>query len=325
MRYVVGGSIRRSGDMLRISVQLSDTETGVLLWSAKYDEPAGELFELQDRISRAIVGALAIRVSQVEHQRTAARPTSDLSAYHLVLRGRALMHVPERDRYLDARSLFQDAIAIDPGYADALVALGSTYTADVYWGWTEFTQAALQQAEDYARRAVGIDPENAGAHALLAEVLRLQGDNDRAQAEIRRALELNPNSAFANGIRGNLLLLAGDYERAIPVLELALRLDPNLSSFFVADLGVSFYLLGRFEEAVDRLEAVMDRVGEDPAPHAVLAASLARLGRQEAAEATAREVLRLYPFFDVKNFSGYFGNSERLSPLLEGLRAAGLD
>ena len=124
-RYLVEGSVRRSPDRLRISVQLADASNGTLLWSRQYDEEPKDIFSIEDNITRRIAGALAVKLTRLEQARSAAKPPSNLEAYDLVLRGRALMARHTRSANVEARSLFQRAIDIDPSYAAAYVGLGN--------------------------------------------------------------------------------------------------------------------------------------------------------------------------------------------------------
>jgi TolB-like protein len=244
VRYVVSGTIRRSGDALRVSVQLTDAARGVLLWSERYDVALAELFAVQDAITRQVVGELAGSVSRLEQARVLERPTEDLGAYDLMLRGRALLRNVERQVNFSARSLFEAALAIDPGYVDAHVGLAMTDVNDVKYGWTEWPADALERAMAHVDRAVASDGANPHAHAVRAELWRLNGDLEDARRASDRAIALNPNSALGHATRGGVLVYAGMLEPAIDALELALRLDPHLDASWVVNLAMANYLAG---------------------------------------------------------------------------------
>lgn len=323
--YVVGGSIWRQGDLFRITVQLSDAANGTLLWSDKYDESATDLFAVQDRISREVVRALAVKLTRVEQQRVVAKSTENLSAYDKVLRGRDLLRIPERDDNLDARAMFQGAVDLDPEYPDAYVGLGLTHNADLLWGWTEFPLEAIEVSLASANRALEIEPDHAAARDLLARILWLQGDYAGARVEIDRALDLNPNDANSLAFDGKLSLLSGAQSEAIDSLELALRLDPGSRTFVISDLAAAYYLEGRYEAAVTLVEQYEQAMQEDPAPIAVRAAALAQLGRDREAAAAAEQARSIYPFFDAKIFADNIVGPQGSQGLVEGLRKAGFD
>ena len=325
VRYVVDGSIRRSGEMLRVAVQLSDASEGTLLWSERYDEPVADLFALQDRISRAIVEELSVKLTRIEQRRAFQKPTSSLGAYDLVLRGRDLLHRTERDANLDARAMFERATALDPDYADAWVGLGSTHRADVYWGWSERPWKSVETAEAHAEKATALDPDNAGAYALMADLLRIRHEVLRAQSAIDRALELNPNSADALAIRGDLLILSGRHREAAAALERSLRLNPHSPSSTFATLALAYYAAGEYTAVVELVANSGRSFAEDPSPHALLAAALARLGRPDEARRAAERVRAIYPFFDARLYAANILAPADVPNLVEGLRLAGLD
>lgn len=325
VRYVVGGTVRRDGDRLRVTVQLTDATRGVLLWSERYDEPVEDVFAVQNRITRQVVAALAVHVTQLEEARAFEKPTEALGAYELVLRGRAKQHQIERSANLEARALFDQALALDPRYADALVGMAWTHIYDFYWGWTEWPDRALAQVESLTRRAIELDERNASAHALLAEALRFRGDAAAAAREIDRAIALNPNNATSYALRGAIRKMAGRLEEAIAEIELAIRLDPNPPTFWLVDLGLAYYFVGRYQDVIDLFDRYDPPISEDPGPQVLRAAAFAQLGDADAAKGEVAELRRISPFFDARIFADAFHDAEQSGHLLEGLRKAGLE
>ncbi|MXN64334.1 hypothetical protein GR183_05415 [Stappia sp. GBMRC 2046] len=322
-RYVVGGSIHRSQEKLRLNVQLTDARDGILMWSRRYETPIEDLFEVQDRITNAIAGSLAVGVGRIEQQRAFETPTEALDAYDLVLRGRSLIRRVERKANFEARKLFRAAIEKDPNYADAHASLAWTQVADVWWGWSEWPANALEEAIKNADRALELDPRNILAMTARSEVLFLQDRLTPSRAQCLRALEINPNDAQARATCGSVMVFSGDFEEGIRNLELSMRIDPDATSWNLTNLAVGYYLVERFEDAANLLGGGARGFDEDPAPHAVLAAANARLGRMEAAQREVEKALRLYPFFDAAIFANNIGNEENSKKLLAGLRAAG--
>ena len=323
-RYVVGGTIRQSGDRLRVFVELTDTQRGVLLWSERFDEQLEDIFAVQDRITQQVVAALAGRVTRLEQAEALARPTESLGAYDLVLRGRSLLHRVERGANYDARSLFERAIAIDPSYPDAHVGLGWTHLNDFLWGWTQWPDRAVEQAEGLARRAIELDDRNAAAHALRAFIFIFHRAFEAAETAIDRALELNPNDAMSHAIRGDVMVYGGRPEEAIEPLETALQLDPHPLAWWLVDLSQAYYLKGRYADVVALFDRFTGDFTEDPGPHAILAAAHAQLGETEAASSAAEQLRRVSPFFDSESFASSISSAEHQLHLLDGLRKAGL-
>jgi TolB-like protein len=323
-RYVVGGTIQRAGEQLRVSVELSDAARGVLLWSERYDEPLADIFAVQDRITRQVVAALAVRVTQVEREVAHAKPTESLGAYDLVLHGRDLLRKVERDANYDARAMFERAIAIDPRYADAHVGLGWTHLREFLWGWTQWPHRAVEKADEAAARAIELEDRNAAGQALRAFILTFQRDFATAEAMIDRALSLNPNDALSHAIRGNLMMTAGRPEATVESVELALELDPHPRAWWLVDLGQAYYLAGRYGDVIALFDRFIGNFDEDPAPFAVLAAAHAQLGNIAAAESSAAQLRRVSPFFQKEIYVNNVIGDEHRRHLLDGMRKAGL-
>jgi TolB-like protein/class 3 adenylate cyclase/Flp pilus assembly protein TadD len=277
VRYVVGGTLRRADDRLRVTVQLTDAERGVLLWSGRYDEQPEDIFTVQDKITRQVAGALAVRVTDIETERAFDKPTEDLGAYDLVLRGRDLLRRVARDTNLEARAMFRRASAIDPDYSEAYTGEGWTHLNDFLYGWTEWADRAVERAGDLAAHAIELDEREASAHVLLGEVLLYQRDFDRSFQEIEQAIAINPNDDIGRAVYGKLMLYTGRPAEAVSSLDLALQLNPNPVSWWVENLARAHYFLGNDSEVVRVLDRYSDLVEEHPAAHALRAAALAQL------------------------------------------------
>jgi len=299
-RYVVVGSVRRSDDRLRVSVDLTDTDKSLQLWSKQFERKLTDIFAVQDEITRDITGALAIKLTRIELDRALAKETLHLDAYDYYLRGLHLMSIGGRSDVLDARAMFEKAISLDPRYATAISALGWTYHFEATAGWTEFASDSLEKAETLARKALSLSPELGEAHQLLGFVYLSRGEYDRALVEVRRAIEINPSDSYSYASLGTALTYSGDAPGAIAALERARLFDPTLQSN-LSSLGFAYYLAGRYDEAVAVLEPLA-RSNPDFTAYAGLAAAYAELGRMPDAERAAGEVKRLWPFFEVDQF-----------------------
>jgi adenylate cyclase len=323
-RYLVEGSVRRTPEHVRVSVQLSDASKGTLLWSTQYDAEPKDIFSIQDNITRQITGALAVKLTKLEQTRSAAKPPNKLEAYDLVLRGRASMARQTRSTNVEARGLFQRAIDIDPGYAAAYVGLAATYQRSVILGWTDQPVETLKRAENLATTAIALDGSNTGAHALLGSVYLQFRQYDQAIDELKVALDLNPSDAETYGWLGYALLFTGALEDAIKASETAIRFDPNLRVGRVWDLGMEYFLAGRNTDAARVMEQTVAREPGFVFAYVVLAAAYAEAGKPEDAMRASASVRKLDPFFDTGSFGSLFRNPEHRAKIASALRKAGL-
>jgi adenylate cyclase len=324
-RYLVQGSVRRSSEHLRISVQLADASNGTLLWSAQYDEEPKGIFSIQDNITRRVAGALAVKLTTLEEARSAAKPPSNLEAYDLVLRGRALMAARHtRLANIEARNLFQRAIDIDPKYAAAYVELGNAYHRSLTRGWTDRPVETLNRIENLATTAIGLDASNTGAHVLLGQVWLNFRDYDQAIDQLRLALDLNPSNAETYGGLGRALLFTGALEDSIKANETALRLDPNLPVTHMWELGTAYFLVGR---AADSIRLMAQSVVREPSVafnYVILAAAYSEVGKSDDAARAAATVRKLDPLFDTGRFGSLFRNPEHQAKIASALSKVGL-
>ena len=322
-RYVVEGSVRRVGDRVRVSVELTDTRGGLLLWSERYEQAVTDVFAMQDAIVQRLVGALAVKVTRVEQERAAAKPPADLAAYDYVLRGRERLARRTRAANAEARELFRRAIELDPRYAAAQVGLGRTYMDAALFGWTEWPTRALESAKELAQKAVDLDDGEAGGHALLSLVHGNEHRWDLAEAEIDRAVELNPGDPEVRAQRGEVYIDRGRLDEAIRELEAVLSFDP-ISDPAWSDLGVAYYLAGRPKDAVELLERHLGRKPDRVDVWAILAAAYAELGLEPRARDAAARVMRLSPFFAAEGFTAPYAQPSQRERLAAGFRRAGL-
>ena len=324
-RYLLDGSIRRTGNRVRVAVQLTEATTGRLVWSENYNAEIDDIFSVQDTIAKRVVGAAAVELTRFERERALAKPTSNLAAYEYVLRGRGALSHDTRDSNDEASELFQRAIDLDPNYAEAYAALGGSYYEAVVSGWSEFRGEDIERAETLARKALAIDPATTRAYQVLSFINLFRKRYDLALAQIDRALEFNPSDADNYAYRGSILVWAGRAAEALPWLEGALRFD-RANGLAAGNLCIAYYLLRRYPEAVDACDRSLSR---DPGRNTqmitrpVLAATYAALDRQQDAERERAVVGRLSPLLDARAFAAQLGMEDARIHMLEGLKKAG--
>jgi TolB-like protein/class 3 adenylate cyclase len=324
-RYLVDGTVRRSGDRVRVTAQLTDAASGRVLWSDRYDMQLAEIFALQDQIVRSLVGSMAVRLTRIEQERALTRPTTNLEAYDLFLRARAQLASLTRAGNNRARELLERAIALDPNYAAAIAQLGWTYERAVINGWTAAPASALQTAYELGQRAAAADPALADAQALLGLLNIYMGQDERGIAALDRAVALNPNEAETLATRGMGLVWAGRLDAAIADLESALRFDPLLKLEGLTGLDFAYYLTGRYADSITLAERVLARSPDAANIYIILAATYAQMGRDGDARRAAGQVLRLRPFFRVEGYGSLLRDAAQRERLSDGLRRAGLE
>ncbi len=326
-RYLLGGSIRRAGNRVRVDVELTEAATGRLVWSETYDAELDDIFAVQDTIAKRVVGAAAVKLTRFERDRAQEKPTHNLAAYEYVLRGREALSHETRDDNDEASELFQRAIDLDPSYADAYAGLGGSYYEAVVSGWSEFSTEDLERAEALAQKALALDPTTTRAYRVLSMINLYRKRYNLALAQIDRAFEINPSDADNYAYRGAILAWAGRPAEALPWLEGALRFD-QANNLAAARLCMSYYLLRRYTEAIDACDRTLTRNpgrNTEMVTHSILAASYAELGRQQDAESERAIVAHSWPFFDAQTFADQLGIEEARNQMLEGLKKAGFN
>jgi adenylate cyclase len=324
VRYLLEGSVQKTGAKVRINAQLIDTASEHHLWAERYDRDLKDLFAVQDEIVQTIVSTLAVKIDAVERTRVMHKDTDSLEAYDYVLRGREYFSQTTRSANSKARQMFESAIELDPRYAMAYVGLSRYYMNNIDYGWTEFPARALKQAYNFAHNALSLDDSNDYAHTLLGEVYAYRRQYDLAISELQRAIQLNPNNAYSHGVLGTNLLWSGKPDEAIPALESALRFDPNIGATPYMLLGLAYYLTEPYDHAIRTLEKGLGRQPDFPGTYIALAAVYAQSGQSEEAMQAAATVRRLQPFFEVDSYGTIFRNPDDRAKIVDGLRKAGL-
>jgi adenylate cyclase len=322
--YVVQGSVREAAGKVRVAVQLSGTDTGVLLWSERFDAEGTELLEIQDRIVRNVVSALALKLTRAEEDRVFTRPTESAEAYDLLLRARALTTRQDRSANREARALLERARGLAPDYVEVLTAQCAAEFQRAMYGWIEDVVAGARRAEALCMAVLASPDERAHtrAHAVLASIYSNDNRLDESLRHAERAIELNPSDVTALYRRGAALLYSGRIDESIVALETAQRFEPH--SFDGMNLAVAYHVAGRYPEALAQVDGLLARIPDNAGLHAIRAATLARLGNATEAHRAADQVRRFSPYFRVEHFGTRFAKPEYKATLQEGARMAGL-
>jgi adenylate cyclase len=321
--YLVGGSVRRSGQRVRIASELTEALAGTVLWSDRFDGELADILELQDTIARRIAGTLAANIALIEGRRSLDKPKLNPNAYDLVLHARALGHSSTRTVNRRFRELIADAIKLDPNYATAHALLAEGIYSQAVLGWTEFADRQLSRGADEARKAITLAPDQPDGYRALGRILLARGEYDQAQSALKRAIEINPSDAYALALSGSMQFYSGELAGAIDSLELALKLDPMLEPNYVFDLAVTYYLARRHEDALRIADRGLARFPNFAMFNVPAAAAAARLGRKEQAAGYVAALRHSLPVLDVDALGSRFRNPAYSAYLREGLSLAG--
>jgi class 3 adenylate cyclase/TolB-like protein/Tfp pilus assembly protein PilF len=324
-RYLVNGSVRRLGQRVRVTVQLSDAANGTQLWSDQYDDELSDIFAVQERIARRVAGTLATSLQQIALQRALRKPTDNLDAYDLLLRARGLTADPTRTSNRMAREMLERVTQMAPNYSDAFAELADVYFQRATFGWTEFAQQDVETAIRLAQKAIEIDPDSVLAHSVLARAYTSVLKYDLGLAESERALQLNPSDGEAMLAHAAVLLWTGHIDQSIATAEAALRLNVSMGPEATLNLGLAYLLDKRYADAVRLLEAQRSRYPAYPLLDLPLAAAYAELGRNADAQDAIEQAKLKNPHFDLASFGSRFQDPALQRRVEESLRKAGLN
>jgi len=321
VRYVLEGSVRKAGGRVRITAQLIDALSGTHLWADRFDGSLEDVFELQDKVASSVAGVIEPTLQAAEAARSAARPTTDLTAYDLYLRAYAMVS-SSAARIPEAARLMEQAIARDPRYGPALAWASICCNRLLRDGRSEDPEADRLKGVDFARRALEVAGDDPGILVNAVQALAFFGEDIGAMMGlVDRALALNPNFARGWHISGVLRLWAGQPDIAIEHLEAALRLSPRARvGHSLNVIGLAHFVRRRFDQAVPKLLLAIQQDPHQPQPYRVLAACYAHMGRLDDAREIVGRLRAINPVV-IPDLS-FLRNAEHRELLLSGLRLA---
>jgi adenylate cyclase len=330
VRYVLEGSVRKSGNRVRITAQLIDAATGNHIWAEHYDGELNDIFDLQDKVTTRVVGAIAPKLEQVEIERAKRKPTESLDAYDHYLRGMASLHQWTSESSNEALRLFYKTFELDPGFASAYGMAAWCFVVRKANRWMAADPAQeIAEAARLARRAVDLGADDATALSVAGYALVFVAhDLDNGSAILDRALSLNPNHAGALINSGWTKAFLGEPDTAIKHVTDAMRLSPldPMSFRTLGAVALAHFVAGRYDEASLWAEkALGERANFLPAIRE-LAASRALAGRSGEAQAAMTRLREIAPAMRVSTVKEWqpFRRPDDLARLEDGLRKAGL-
>ncbi len=327
VRHIVEGSVRKSGDRIRISAQLIDASNGNHVWAERYDRKLADVLQLQDEIAMTVAAAIEPELSRAEQERARRKPPESLDAWDLYQRGLWHYWQYSKESSIEAQRLFGEAISLDTHFAAARAFLAYSHFTGSHQAFEE-PQQALALARDGALRALAIDEKDPIAHLALGRVLAGNGDYAAAVVELERSVVLNPSFSLAHYTLGSILFLSGHHEQALESFEAAGRLTPigpliwGIKTMHANTLAA----LGRYEEAEPLARAATRHQTATFWVYANWASILGNLGELAKASAALDRLMQLRPDFSESFYDRLFVGIDPAvkKPYFEGLHKAGL-
>jgi adenylate cyclase len=329
VRYVLEGSVQRSGDRIRINAQLIDALTGRHIWAERYNRDLTDLFALQDEITMKILTAIRVKLTEGEQASRVDKyfkGGQGLDCYLKLLEGSNYLWGSNIKDTKVARRIVEEAIEMCPEVPMAYSMLGNVHQMEYWLGLGKSPRESIEKGIELAQKALAMDDSLPAAHCLLSNFYTLKREHEKAIAEGERAVALDLGGAFAHLAYGMSLNYGGRSEEAIPVLQKAIRLNPLGETGYFLHLGHAYRVMGRFEEAVSAYKKSLQRSPDNIFAHLGLAATYSMMGREQEARAEAAEVLRLNPKFSVDSYAKrlMFKDQSVTDKFVDALHKAGL-
>jgi len=326
VRHVMDGSVQRSGDRIRITVQLVDVATGRHRWAESYDSDLKDIFALQDEITLKVMTELQVKLTDGEQARLFAKGTKNLPAFERYSQGLQQIRRLDEEGNVLARKMAKEAIALDPQYPTAFALLGWTHLNDVWFHWSKSPIASLDKAFELAQKVIALDDSETDGHRLLGYVYLFRKQHAKAIAAGERAVALLPNGADTVVSLAEFFRYAGRHAEAIASYKKGIRLSPFCPSLFFHGLARSYFFVGQYEEAIAASKKALTRSPNSIAAHYGLAAIYATVGHEKEARAEAGEVYRLNPKFSLDHIAKTFPFKKETEKkfFIDSLRKAGL-
>jgi TolB-like protein/class 3 adenylate cyclase/cytochrome c-type biogenesis protein CcmH/NrfG len=305
VRYVLEGSVRRSGDQVRVNAQLIDAETGAHLWAERFDRVRADLIEMQNEITAGIASTLRVRLIDIESRRGQRERPDNPDAMDLAMRGWALIYASQTgDNNVAARHWFEEALKVDPNVTSALAGLGFTHVRDVLNRWTNAPEDHLRRADELITRALALRPNDAATHQYKALLRRAQRRSAEAITAAEQAVSLNRNLAAAYTETGWNYALLGQPEKTEGYVRQGIRLSPRdpFLVYWLLYIGVAQLHQQQDEAALDTFRRAIDADPAFPSSYGWLAAAYVLTGRGAEAQEPMQRWLRAVPWMTLTRY-----------------------
>jgi len=301
VRYVLEGSVRKSGNRIRITAQLIDAADGTHLWAERYDRAMDDIFAIQDEITLTLATEMQVKLTEGEQARLHYTTTSNVEAWTYWVQGMShFRKAVTKEHNGQARHYWEKALALDPASASLNAKLSFLHSLDARFGWWDDRQTAMDKARSYADRALEIDPGNADAYTASSVTLLGQRRYDEAVAAAKKAVQLAPGAADAAELASHVLAASGYPEDAVVLGEKAMSLSPSYPAMLLGALGNAYRLSGRTEQAIAAFQAYHARNPGFGLTDLVIIYQ--QTGQPEKARRTAEQLLAARPNFTISEW-----------------------
>jgi adenylate cyclase len=324
--YVIEGSIQKSEDTIRVTVQLVKTSSGNHIWSEIYNRKLIDIFKLQDEITIEILKAIGINLTSGEGYRGAYDRITDLNTFIKIQKMWHYYWQMNKESNSLARKFALEVIAADSQLSIVYFALGYTYIMDILFGACKSPIICLGQATEAGRKALSLDPNSDRPHELVGYIFLLRKEHEKAIDELKRAIVINPNNADAYNDLGTVYYFSDRPYEGIDYLNKAIKLNPLPPTIYFANLGFAYSFHEDYEKALEALKKAVEIEPNNIFAHIGLAVTYALIGNEEKAKIEAKEVLNINPNYSIEVFTKTmpFKNPLTINWLAEYLRKAGL-
>lgn len=301
VRFVLEGSVRRSGEKLRITAQLIDAMTGGHVWAERFDRQQTEVFAIQDEVRQLILTQLMPKLLTAEQNYHINRHLDDVTAYDHFLHGREYALQDTAPALQNSAILLRKALSSSPGFSSAWSHLGRILTLNYINRWGEGDDRSIERGLEYNFKAVGLDEWNAHAHFSVAATALWMKQHDMALESARRAIEIDPNFSDAHAALGAILMYSGDPEAGVKSVLKSLRVDPKFRDIYLHLLAQAYFHMEDYDNAIAVLKKRLIRKPESDISHALLAACYGHLGEKQLGKREWQDVLRSNPDYSVQH------------------------
>jgi adenylate cyclase len=304
VRYVLEGSIQKTGQKVRVTTQFIDALKGYHIWSERYDREMKDIFALQDEITLKVLKALDVKLIRGEPGKVLGSGIDSLEVYIKALKARNYLYQWNREGIIESRKLTEEVIRMAPQYASAYQGLAGVTMMEVFLGMSQSPRESLMKAIELCKKAISLDDSLPGPHGLLGFLYVQIRQYDKGIAECEKAIELAPSSADVYSFMAQGLNYSGRPEEAIAYNDKAFRLNPTgAPTYYYSGASFSYFLTGRYEDSIKVCNEALKRWPKNTLAYARLAMDYMALGREEEARNAAQEVLRIDPKFSAKRLA----------------------
>jgi len=325
VQYVLEGSVRKSGNRIRITAQLINAKTGHHHWAERYDRVLDDIFAVQDEVTRNVTLELQVQLTEGEQARLWVGGTNSIEAWECALRGWEMVERHVKEDVAEGRRLLERAVEFDPNYATAWAHLGWAHWTAAVNGWAESRESGLMLAAEAAHKGLDIEGENPDVYAILGAIHWSRGETEDAVLLSQKAVDLSPSHADNAAFLAMILSDVGKPKEALERIRAAIKLSPTYPHWYLWIVGKSHRAMGQYELAIPVYREAIEREPESTAARIWLTDCLVEIDCMEEAKSVANDLLLLQPTFSVGGSTREANyDPEKRDRILKNLRKAGL-